>query len=189
MPLHVALVHHPTVDKQGAVAATSVTNLDVHDLSRAARTYGAEGMWIVHPFESTHRYVERVLDHWTEGWGSTYNPRRKESLAYTRLATDLGEVADRLEAAYPGQEVVWVATSARPWPNSISYREMRGWLADPNDTRVFCLIFGTGWGLHPCVLEEMDYVLDPIYGPSNWNHLSVRAAAGIILDRLMGSER
>ncbi len=189
MPLHIALVHHPTVDKQGAVAATSVTNLDIHDLSRAGRTYGVDGMWIVHPYPAMHQYVRRVLSHWTEGWGSAYNPTRAESLHVTELAEDLGQVATRLEAMYPGREIVWVATSARKTTNTVSYQEMREWLHDPSDERVFCLLFGTGWGLHACVLEEMDYILEPIYGPTPWNHLSVRAAAGIILDRLLGLGR
>ncbi len=189
MTLHIALVHYPTVDKQGDVAATSVTNLDIHDLSRAGRTYGTDGFWIVHPYPPMHRYVHRVLRHWKEGWGSTYNPTRKESLHVTEMANDLGEVAARLETAYPGREVVWVATSARRTATHLEYREMRRWLADENDDRVFVLVFGTGWGLHPCAMEEMDFVLEPVCGPTDWNHLSVRAAAGIILDRLLGVGR
>jgi hypothetical protein len=31
-----------------------------------------------------------------------------------------------------------------------------------------------------------DYTLKPIYGPVDYNHLSVRAACAIILDRLRG---
>jgi len=189
MPLHIALVHHPTVDKQGTPAATSVTNLDIHDISRAGRTFGVDGFWIVHPYPAMHRYVSRVMEHWQEGWGSAYNPTRKESLEATRLALDLGEVAERLEAMYPDREVVWVATTARPAPNALTYAEMRRWLHDPEEKRVFLLLFGTGWGLHAEVLEQMDFILEPIHGPTDWNHLSVRAAAGIILDRLLGVGR
>jgi len=186
MPLlHIALVHHPTVDKQGHTAATSVTNLDIHDISRAGRTYGVDGFWLVHPYEMMHHYVNRVMEHWRDGYGSTYNPSRRESLHVTTLAHDLGEVATQLESIYPDREQVWVATTAKPSPNSLTYGKMREWLLDESDDRVFVLLFGTGWGLHPCVLEEMDYVLEPIYGPTDWNHLSVRAAAGIILDRLL----
>lgn len=163
-----------------------MTNLDLHDISRASRTYGVAGYWIVHPYPPMHRYVEKVLHFWKKGFGSTYNPSRMESMEFTYLANDLGEVAQKLEAMYDGKQIVWVATSAKKLANSISYSTMRGWLEDPADDRVFCLLFGTGWGLHPSVIEEMDYILAPIYGPTDWNHLSVRAAAGIILDRLMG---
>ena len=36
--LHVGLVHHPVRSREGGVITTSVTNLDVHDIARAART-------------------------------------------------------------------------------------------------------------------------------------------------------
>lgn len=189
MPLHIALIHHPTIDKQGDVAATSVTNLDIHDLSRAGRTYGVDGLWIVHPHAQMHHYVTRVLRHWQEGWGAAYNPTRKESLHVTRLSHDICEVTTQLEAMYPGQSPVWIATSARPAVNPLSYSDFRAWLHDPAERRVFCIAFGTGWGMHPDVMQEMDYILEPIHGPTDWNHLSVRAAAGIILDRLLGLNR
>ena len=38
--LYVALLHHPVYDKNGAVVTTAVTNMDVHDFGRLARTYG-----------------------------------------------------------------------------------------------------------------------------------------------------
>lgn len=184
-PIHIALVHFPTVDKQGETAATSVTNLDIHDLSRTARTYGVDGYWIVHPYDAMQRYVQRVMDHWTEGWGAAYNPTRRESLAASAMAKDLEELQAKLEDLHPGREVCWVATSAKRTRRSLLYPEMRRWLADPDDNRVFCVLFGTGWGLHPSIMEEADFVLEPIDGPTDWNHLSVRAAAAIIIDRLM----
>ena len=49
------------------------------------------------------------------------------------------------------------------------------------------LIFGTAWGLDKTVLNQADYVLDPVSGRMGYNHLSVRAAAAIILDRLAGA--
>ena len=187
--IHIALVHHPIVDKQGDVAATSVTNLDIHDISRAGRTYGVDGFWIVHPYDHMHRYVKRVLEHWREGFGGTYNPSRRESLHVTELAHDLVEIAERLEGMYPDREQVWIATTAKSSSNPLTYKELRRWLANDADDRVYVVLFGTGWGLHNDVLEEMDYTLEPVKGPTDWNHLSVRAAAGIILDRILGIDR
>ncbi|MEQ8820880.1 MAG: RNA methyltransferase [Sumerlaeia bacterium] len=189
MPLHIALVHFPTVDKQGAVTATSVTNLDLHDLARAGRTYGVEGYWLVHPFEGMQRYVERVMSHWREGWGAAYNPTRKQALEGAVVVSDLGEVARRMEALYPGHEVLFVATSARQGKQRIPFSTMRQWLEAPDSGKVYCILFGTGYGLHPEVMQEVDYVLEPINGPTDWNHLSVRAAAAITLDRLLGLGR
>ena len=39
--LYLALLHHPVYDKNGAVVTTAVTNLDVHDIGRLARTFEA----------------------------------------------------------------------------------------------------------------------------------------------------
>ena len=48
-------------------------------------------------------------------------------------------------------------------------------------------IFGTGWGLHPEVLDKADAVMTPITGGDDgWNHLSVRSAVSITLDRFYG---
>ena len=42
-------------------------------------------------------------------------------------------------------------------------------------------------GLAPEVTERADIQLEPVRGPSNYNHLSVRSAAAVILDRLRGA--
>jgi hypothetical protein len=52
--------------------------------------------------------------------------------------------------------------------------------------RPLLLLFGTGWGLTEELLAGVDRVLRPIQGNSDYNHLSVRAAVAIMLDRLFG---
>ena len=47
------------------------------------------------------------------------------------------------------------------------------------------MLFGTGWGLEKSILNEADYVLDSVEGIGEYNHLPVRAAIAIILDRLI----
>ena len=49
------------------------------------------------------------------------------------------------------------------------------------------MVFGTGWGLAPEVMARADLRLAPVLGPTDYNHLSVRAAAAVILDRLRGT--
>ena len=66
---------------------------------------------------------------------------------------------------------------------SISYKRARGVV---QSERAVMLVFGTAWGLDQSVMENADYVLDPILGSTDYNHLSVRTAAAIILDRLAG---
>jgi hypothetical protein len=36
------------------------------------------------------------------------------------------------------------------------------------------------------MMKKFDYILEPVYGPGEYNHLSVRSAVAIILDRLAG---
>ena len=49
----------------------------------------------------------------------------------------------------------------------------------------FLFLFGTGWGLESHIKRSADYVLEPIVGAGKFNHLSVRSAAAIILDKLL----
>ena len=55
--------------------------------------------------------------------------------------------------------------------------------------KVVLVLFGTAWGLDSGVMHRADFVLDPIEGNMGYNHLSVRAASAIILDRLLGRYR
>ena len=52
--------------------------------------------------------------------------------------------------------------------------------------RPHLILFGTGWGLCEEVIDGADIVLSPICGETEYNHLSVRSAAAIVLDRLLG---
>ena len=81
-----------------------------------------------------------------------------------------------------GQKPVTVATGASQFPNSIDYPSLREKIGNG---KPILLLFGTGWGLEKSILAEADYVLDPIDGVGEYNHLPVRAAAAIILDRLL----
>ena len=50
------------------------------------------------------------------------------------------------------------------------------------------ILLGTGHGLAQDIVDASDYTLCPIRGAAEYNHLSVRAAAAIILDRVIGEE-
>lgn len=183
--VYAALIHYPTVDKRGHLVATSVTNLDIHDISRSARTYDLKKFFLVTPVEGQHWLVRRIISHWETGWGASYNPNRTDALGIAELATDIGAVREAI-VRDSGQEPQWVITSAKKYPHTISYPALRELLLQPGPP--ICILFGTGWGLHPELILEGDYILEPIYGPGEWNHLSVRAAAAIIFDRLLARD-
>jgi hypothetical protein len=48
------------------------------------------------------------------------------------------------------------------------------------------ILLGTGWGLADHLIPSVSRLLAPIEGASDWNHLSVRTAGAILLDRLFG---
>lgn len=178
-----ALVHHPVVDRDGQIITTAVTNLDIHDLARSSRTYGLAAYHVVTPVVAQRHLVERILSHWRSDEGQASNDFRSEALAPVSVVSSVEEsiaaVGQRFEAP-----PVLIATSARPGARRIGYRQLVD--APFLDERPLLLLFGTGWGLAEEVLDRVDRVLAPLQGAANYNHLSVRSAAAIILDRLFG---
>jgi hypothetical protein len=181
--IYIGLVHHPIYDKRGEIVATAVTNFDVHDIARCAKTFGLGGFFIITPLESQVDLVKRLIRHWVEGTGSTYNPTRKESLSLVRVSRTIDEASQEISDLWQ-KKVMRIATGASQYPKSISFGNLRELLGDR--TTPFFLLFGTGWGLTQEVKESSDYVLAPIEG-QGYNHLSVRSAVAIILDRLLGN--
>lgn len=176
--LAIALVHHPVLDKQGAVVTTALTNLDVHDLARSARTYGCSDYFVVHPIAAQRELATRIVDHWTEGSSAKRIPDRKDALAVVRPVETLAAAIDALG----GDVEVWV-TAARAIGAPITFADAHARLGA--EGRPVLLVFGTGWGLAPEVTSAADAVIEPIRGAGEWNHLSVRAACAIALDRLV----
>jgi hypothetical protein len=182
--LNVALLHDGMVDKTGRTVTTSVTLIDVHDISRSCRTYGADALFVVHPSQTMRSLVRTVKQHWDSGFGATYNPNRQDALGVLNIVSDLDEALAQVEAR-TGRLPKIIATSARDGDDRVSYQSMRQQIESSNDS--YLVIFGTGWGMGPELMGRADYVLKPIVGPTPYNHLSVRAACAIILDRLQGA--
>jgi len=180
--LYLALIHHPVYNKNGEVIASAVSNLDLHDISRAAKTYGVRAFYIITPLADQRELVERIVSHWTEGVGARYNPDRREALRLIRIAVSLDAVLDEIAANGEGVPVT-VVTDARSHPRNISYSALTEMLKGEHP---YLLLFGTGWGLTQEFVDKADYVLAPIMGHTGYNHLSVRSAAAIVLDRLLG---
>ena len=173
---------------------TAVTNMDIHDISRSCRTYGVKGYFLVTPIEDQHELVGRILSHWRTEKSKQYHPDRVEAVSLVQMAKDFEEVKAAVRSAHPESEG-WqspevVLTDARPFPNSVSYADYRQELSDPKrGKRPMILTFGTGWGVSDVFYPEVHRILAPVYGPEDnggYNHLSVRSAVAIILDRLFG---
>lgn len=180
--ISLALVHHPVINKNGDVIGSAVTNLDLHDIARAAKTFGVDQYYITTPFEEQQQLVNEIIDHWQTGYGAGYNPARKSALSIVQLASSLDKAIEELTDRYGSKPLV-VTTSAKMHAKTLPYANLRKKIA--SGTPVL-LLFGTAHGLAPEVMEAADVVLPPIQGSADYNHLSVRSAVAIILDRLMG---
>lgn len=181
--VELALVHYPVANKNGETIGSAVTNLDIHDIARAGRTFGIARYYIVTPYEDQQQLVTEILDHWLTGRGSVYNEKRKAALALVRICESLDALYAQVEAQWGTRPTV-LATCAKPQANTVSYEAVRRRLSAGER---FLLLFGTGWGLTSEVLARVDATLPPISGATEYNHLSVRSAAAIVLDRVLGN--
>jgi hypothetical protein len=181
--IYLALIHYPVYDRDHKVVTTSITNMDIHDIARSARTYGVKRFFVVTPTRTLRLLAQKILDHWEHGYGSTYNETRKDALSLVALADDL-DSAIQLVREETRVMPRLVATSARTGERRIAFAQIREKVITPGQPLLF--LFGTGWGLTEEVLDRADYILEPIRGVADYNHLSVRAAAAILLDRLQG---
>lgn len=182
--LSVGLIHWPCWNQNKEVVCTNVTNLDIHDIARASRSFGVKNYYIVNRAKEQLMFVHRVLDHWRVGEGSEHNSMRGTAIGMVKSA-------ETLEASindFPKRPIL-VATSAKDeiLKPRISYQNLREKIWAEPDQPVY-MLFGTGWGLHDDVLNQCDLILEPIKGSSDddYRHLSVRSAVSISLDRLLG---
>lgn len=180
--LYIALLHFPMRNREGQVVATALTSLDVPDIARTARTYGVHRFFIVHPLESQRRIAERLREFWL---AEEEVPSRREALELVAIRADLEEVYEEI-AALEGQPPWMLGTTARahllPYPK-VSWEEARRRMREVPTL----VLFGTGHGMTDELLAACDALL-PAVRAGGYNHLSVRAAVAIILDRLKGEE-
>jgi tRNA (guanine37-N1)-methyltransferase len=186
-PHYVALLHNDiVVDTNGRIGNTSVTSMDIHDIARSSKTYGVKNFFLVTELVDQQRVATMLLDFWQQGEGISYNQNRHEALKSTMVTPTLDDVISAITQK-EGQKPLLVATSARIHEKNkeklISYSEQaKLWSAK----QPILLLFGTGKGMAQSVLERADFLLPPLNGLTDFNHLSVRSAVAVILDRLIG---
>ena len=180
--LDVALVHYPVINRNGEIIGSAVTNLDLHDIARAGKTYGVGTYWVITPFAEQRELTQQIVGHWTEGYGGTVNPDRSDALSIVSICASYDEALAGDTRKF-GVKPLVLATCAKEQVNTMGFAEVRRRITG---SLPVLLLFGTAWGLSPELLALVDGVLPPLRGTTGFNHLSVRSAASIILDRLLG---
>ncbi len=184
--LYVALVHYPVLNRHSEVIASALTNFDLHDLARLVCTYDLPRCFIVTPLQDQQRLAQRLIAHWVERIGKDLHPHRSQALQRLKLVHEVKDAVADIEEEIGISPQLW-ATTARSINGSITWRKARA-IVEEGELPVL-LLLGTGWGLSQELMDRVHGILEPIAGASGYNHLSVRCAAAIMLDRLSGLEK
>ena len=105
------------------------------------------------------------------GFGIEYNPERFEAVSSAYVMSSLDAVKQEI-TRLEGKEPLVITTSARQveHPGMINYDEQhKVWSSD----RPVLILLGTGRGLTNSLIQASDFILGPIEGMTDFNHLSV----------------
>jgi len=184
--LYLGLLHYPVYNKNKEIITSAITNFDIHDISRASKTFGVDKYFIITPENGQKSVMGKIIEHWQKGFGATYNKDRKTALDITSIVNSLDDAIDTI-IKDTGKKPIVTATSAKKDENYSLYTidKMRTLLEDKNEDPIL-LIFGTGYGMVMKDIPQIKNLLEPIYGVGDYNHLSVRSAVSIYLYSLMG---
>ncbi|HTM44982.1 MAG TPA: RNA methyltransferase [Polyangiaceae bacterium] len=176
-----ALVHYPVLDREHQIVTGAITNIDLHDLSRSAHSYGLSDLFAIHPVAAQRELAERIREHWVTGAGGKRIPDRKPALEMLRVV----ETLEQAQANLGPDAELWTTSASALGDRIATFSGARSLLAQDGPPVLLC--FGTGWGLADEIHERAAVRLEPIRSPraDGYNHLSVRAAAAIIFDRLL----
>ena len=175
------MVHNPVYNRKHEIIISAVTNLDIHDLGRLAATYGLTRLYLITPLTDQQSLARRIISYWVSGAGGKLNPDRALALSTLTIMDDLDQTLADIEGREGVRPRVFI-TGANFSDGMIGYEKGRELIQSPTPS---LLLFGTGWGLADGIKQYADYALEPIKGRTGYNHLSVRSAASIILDRLL----
>lgn len=182
--VYAALVHYPVLDRRGEKSTAAVTGLDLSDIARSCRTYGIDRFLVATPLQSQRQLVKTVARHWTEGGGGEANPARKEAFSRLRTAASLSRAIEWI-AKREKEPPLIIGTSAKKREGAFHWLEAKRKILREKKPVLF--VFGTGSGLHEEALEQCSVILQPLSGGAeDYNHLSVRTAAGVVFDRFFG---
>jgi hypothetical protein len=180
--LYIVLLHYPVYNKEGKVVTTAIANMDIHDIARLAKTYGVQGFYIVNPILEQRSLAHEIIGHWQEGYGAEYNKFRQEAFESIQIKESLSDtVVDITQQSGSAPQII--VTGANFAGDLLKFAQLRNMIQ--NSDIPYLLIFGTGSGIAAEVVNIANYRLEPIKGIGNYNHLAVRSAVAIVLDRVM----
>jgi hypothetical protein len=182
--IYLGLVHYPVYDRNMRTVTTSVTNLDIHDISRSCLSFGVKKYFLITPIESQHQIIRRILSFWKTEEAKSYNPDRNVALQVIEICNSI-DLAKKWIKNQEGSDPLVITTTARAQENQICFSDFSNVY---QKNRPILLLFGTGNGLVNEIHDQADFILEPIFGVSEYNHLSVRSAVAIILDRISSVE-
>lgn len=183
-PHYAAIMHTDVLLKNGTVGQTSIPSLDIHDIARSCTTYGIKNFFIVSPLNDQQNIVETFIKFWRSDGGRRYNESRYEALKCIEAVYTFDEMVKSIEKK-EGIKPLIIGTSAQTTTAipTIDYKKQSQlW----QNNQPILLVFGTGQGLSQEIINKFSYMLTPITGLTAYNHLSVRSAVAIVLDRWLG---
>lgn len=181
---YVSLMHTQVLVKGGRVGDTSITSIDIHDVARSSSTYGISNFFVTSRLKDQYMIMQTFLDFWKSDEGKKYNPTRFHAIAKVVPTKSLDEVLSHIEKK-EGKKPIIIATSARSkkMGTQIDYFSQGAlWKKE----RPILFLFGTGQGLCDEIVQKSDFLLSPVQGLVDYNHLSVRSAVAVVLDRWLG---
>ncbi len=179
MSVYIGLVHYPVLNKAQERVSASISNLDIHDVARAAKTYGAKSYYIIHSEPGQKKLLDTIKAFW-ENPELPYNPMRSEALEIIKQCDTIEDTINEITTQEAMRPVI-VTTTARKMPEQIPFGYLR---ILRQSRRPVLILFGTGYGLCDEVHHLADHILEPILGDGVYNHLSVRSAVSVVLDRI-----
>ncbi|KKQ32868.1 MAG: tRNA (guanine-N(1)-)-methyltransferase [candidate division TM6 bacterium GW2011_GWF2_37_49] len=182
---YVVLMHSQVNTKDGNLSGhTSVASIDIHDIARSSATYGIKKYFLVTGLEDQFKIMQQFLEFWHSDVGLNYNASRYKAVERVKPVRSFDEVVKDIEELENAKPLI-VTTSAKDHGNGtkIDYNS-QGLVWKHN--RPVLIVLGTGQGLCEEIMKKSDFILAPVTGMTGYNHLSVRSAAAIILDRWLG---
>ena len=156
----IALVHDPVVEKSGKQIVSSITTLDIHDMARIGRTYGAKSVYIVTPVQEQKLMVDRIKGHWLDDDSLPKSgAKRIEALSLIKVVPSVEQaVADAKERSGPGVKLL--ATSATGGGGE--ELSPADFLKAAGGADEWLILFGTAYGMAESLLKKADCRLAPV---------------------------
>lgn len=176
--LYLGLVHFPVYNKNKEIVTTSITNFDIHDISRSCQTFGVKKFFIINPLKSQKDFLNRILHFWKKNKAINYNQFRVHALSIIEYSKCIDSAINKIKNKEVDNPLI-ITTTANTLNKQIDINKLKTIKTE----KPLLFLFGTGNGLTQGIHDNADYVLKPIAGKNSYNHLSVRSAVAIILDR------